>query len=229
MFSATMPSKIRNLAHKLLKEPEEISLSVSKPAEGVTQRAYLVYDNQKNRLFEHILKHEDFSSVIVFASTKQKVKDLERDLKRARFNAAAIHSDLEQAEREDALRAFRNKQIRILVATDILSRGIDIEDIGLVVNYDVPHDPEDYIHRIGRTARAESLGTAITFICDTDQRRFARIEEMIGYPVEKTSLPEFLGAGPVYNPKKQSSERSAENRRKPNRSGAKFKSRKHKK
>lgn len=200
MFSATMPDKIRSLARKLLQSPSEISLAVSKPAEGVTQQAYLVYDNQKNRLFADLLKHTAYKSVIVFASTKQKVKDLERDLYRAKFKVACIHSDLEQAEREDALRQFRNQQVQVLVATDILSRGIDIENIELVVNFDVPHDPEDYIHRIGRTARAESKGTAITFICDTDQRRFQRIEEMIGYPVNKMPLPDFIGQGPEYNP-----------------------------
>lgn len=215
MFSATMPDKIRNLARKLLKQPSEISLAVSKPAEGVTQQAYLVYDNQKNRLFADLLKHTAYKSVIVFASTKQKVKDLERDLYRAKFKVACIHSDLEQPEREEALRQFRNQQVQVLVATDILSRGIDIENIELVVNFDVPHDPEDYIHRIGRTARAESKGTAITFICDTDQRRFARIEEMIGYPVNKMPLPEFLGSGPEYKPfaKRESSDKRSSGKR----------------
>lgn len=200
MFSATMPEKIRSLARKLLKDPKEISLAVSKPAEGVTQQAYLVYETQKNKLITEILRNKEHSSVIVFASTKQKVKDLERDLLRARFKVAAIHSDLDQTEREEALRAFRNKQLQVLVATDILSRGIDIEDISMVLNYDIPHDPEDYIHRIGRTARAEAKGIAITFISDINQHKFANIEKMIGYEVDKIALPESLGEGPAYQP-----------------------------
>ncbi len=200
MFSATMPEKIRSLAKKLLNNPKEISLSVSKPAVGVTQLAYLAYDTQKNKLITYLLKNKSHSSVIVFASTKQKVKDLERDLLRAHFKIAAIHSDLDQAEREDALRQFRNKQLQVLVATDILSRGIDIEDISLVINYDVPHDPEDYIHRIGRTARAEAKGMAITFINDFNQHKFGNIEQMIGYEIEKMPMPDFLGKGPEYNP-----------------------------
>ena len=200
MFSATMPEKIRALARKLLKNPKEVSLAVSKPAEGVTQQAYLVYDTQKNRLITGILKDKDHSSVIVFASTKQKVKELERDLLRANFKVAAIHSDLDQGEREAALRQFRNKQLQVLVATDILSRGIDIEDISLVLNYDIPHDPEDYIHRIGRTARAEAKGMAITFINDQNQYKFANIEKMIGYEITKVPLPEYLGSGPEYAP-----------------------------
>jgi superfamily II DNA/RNA helicase len=200
MFSATMPEKIRSLAKKLLQNPKEISLAVSKPAAGVTQLAYLAYDTQKNKLITYLLKNKSHSSVIVFASTKQKVKDLERDLLRAHFKIAAIHSDLDQAEREDALRQFRNKQLQVLVATDILSRGIDIEDISLVINYDVPHDPEDYIHRIGRTARAEAKGMAITFINDFNQYKFGNIEQMIGYEIEKVPMPDFLGKGPDYNP-----------------------------
>jgi ATP-dependent RNA helicase RhlE len=200
MFSATMPDKIRVLAKKLLKSPEEISLAVSKPAEGVTQQAYLVYDTQKNKLMSHLLKDSPYKSVIVFASTKLKVKELEKDLRRFQFKVSAIHSDLDQPEREEALRKFRNKHIQILVATDILSRGIDIESIDLVVNFDVPHDPEDYIHRIGRTARAESKGMAITLINDFKQYKFSNIEKMIGYEIEKMPLPDFLGEGPKYLP-----------------------------
>ena len=154
LFSATMPPSIRKLAQKLMVDPEQINIAVSKPAEGVTQGAYMAYDAQKNKLIKAILHEKEYSSVLVFASTKQKVKDLHRDLYRIGLNAKAIHSELEQKEREEVLRSFRNKQTQILVATDILSRGIDIEDIGLVINYDVPNDAEDYIHRIGRTARA---------------------------------------------------------------------------
>ncbi|HEY1045530.1 MAG TPA: DEAD/DEAH box helicase, partial [Bacteroidia bacterium] len=155
MFSATMPEKIRVFARKLLKDPMEISLSISKPAEGVKQLAYSVYDNQKNKLILDLLEKESYGSVIVFVSTKSAAKDLDRDLRRLKLRVAAIHSDLEQNEREDVLMKFKSKQTDVLVATDILSRGIDIDDIGLVINYDVPHDAEDYVHRVGRTARAE--------------------------------------------------------------------------
>lgn len=202
MFSATMPPKIRTLATKLLHEPEQISIAISKPAEGVIQGAYLVYDTQKNNLIKSLLhgKEETLSSVIIFVSTKQKVKELDRDLQKAGIKAKAIHSDLEQSEREEVLRNFRSKQTRILVATDILSRGIDIEDINLVINYDVPGDAEDYIHRIGRTARASSTGVALTFINEYDQQKFFQIESLIGSEVKKIALPSELGEGPVYAP-----------------------------
>ena len=202
MFSATMPPKIRVLATKLLVNPEQISIAISKPAEGVLQGAYLVYDIQKNNLIKNLLagKEKELSSVIIFLSTKQKVKELDRDLQKAGIKAKAIHSDLEQNEREEVLRNFRSKQIQILVATDILSRGIDIEDIGLVINYDVPGDAEDYIHRIGRTARAASTGVALTFINEFDQQKFLQIETLIGAEVKKIPLPIELGEGPVYAP-----------------------------
>ena len=200
MFSATMPDNIRGLAKKLLHNPEQISIAVSKPAEGVIQAAYLVYDTQKNRLITSLLEGKELSSVIIFVSTKLKVKELERDLQKMKFKAKAIHSDLEQQEREQVLRDFRSKQLQILVATDILSRGIDIEDIGLVINYDVPQDAEDYIHRIGRTARAASTGVAITFINEYDQYKFSMIEKLIEKEILKVKLPDNLGEGPVYNP-----------------------------
>ena len=202
MFSATMPPKIRTLATKLLVEPEQINIAISKPAEGVVQGAYLVYDTQKNNLIKSLLegKEKELSSVIIFVSTKQKVKELDRDLQKAGIAAQAIHSDLEQSEREEVLRNFRSKQTRILVATDILSRGIDIEDIGLVINYDVPGDAEDYIHRIGRTARAASTGVALTFINEFDQQKFFQIESLIGAEVNKLPLPPHLGQGPAYTP-----------------------------
>ena len=200
MFSATMPPKIRTLATKLLQTPEHISIAVSKPAEGVIQGAYLVYDTQKNNLIKSLLEGKDLSSVIIFVSTKLKVKELERDLQKAGLKAKAIHSDLEQPEREEVLRNFRSKKLQILVATDILSRGIDIEDIGLVINYDVPGDAEDYIHRIGRTARAASTGVALTFINEFDQQKFLQIETMLGSEVKKITLPESVGVGPAYTP-----------------------------
>ena len=200
MFSATMAPKIRTLATKLLKDPEQISISLAKPAEGVEQGAYLVYDTQKNNLIKSLLSGKEISSVIIFVSTKIKVKELERDLIKAGLKAKAIHSDLEQLEREEVLRNFRSKQLQILVATDILSRGIDIEDIGLVINYDVPGEPADYIHRIGRTARAASTGVALTFINEYDQQKFGQIEALIGAAVKKIPLPEGFVEGPVYNP-----------------------------
>lgn len=200
MFSATMAPKIRTLATKLLVNPEQISLAVSKPAAGVDQGAYLVYDTQKPELTKRLFDGSDYTSVIIFGSTKQKVKELERTLQKAGLKAKAIHSDLEQNEREEVLREFRSKNLRILVATDILSRGIDIEDIGLVINYDVPGDPADYIHRIGRTARAASKGVAITYINEYDQQKFAQIEALIGNEIKKIALPETVGVGPVYAP-----------------------------
>ncbi len=200
MFSATMAPKIRTLATKLLNNPEQISISISKPAAGVVQGAYLVYDAQKNNLIKSLLEGKDLSSVIIFVSTKIKVKELERDMIKAGLKAKAIHSDLEQGEREEVLRNFRSKKLQILVATDILSRGIDIEDIGLVINYDVPGDPADYIHRIGRTARAASTGVALTFINEYDQQKFAQIEELIGASINKIPNPESIGSGPVYDP-----------------------------
>lgn len=200
MFSATMPHKIRSLANSLLVNPEHISIAISKPAEGVIQGAYLVYDAQKNNLIKSLLEGKDLSSVIIFVSTKIKVKELERDLQKAGLKAKAIHSDLDQPEREEVLRNFRSKKLQILVATDILSRGIDIEDIGLVINYDVPGDAEDYIHRIGRTARAAATGVALTFINEYDQQKFFQIETMLGTEVKKLPLPSTIGAGPVYSP-----------------------------
>ncbi len=200
MFSATMAPKIRNLATKLLVNPEQISLAVSKPAEGVVQGAYLVYDPQKPELTRTLFEGKEVSSAIIFASTKQKVKELERTLQKAGLNIKAIHSDLEQNEREALLRDFRSKNLRILVATDILSRGIDIEDIGLVINYDVPGDAADYIHRIGRTARAASTGVAITYINEFDQQKFQQIETLIGSEIKKLPLPEAMGSGPAYTP-----------------------------
>lgn len=200
LFSATMPPKIRTLATKLLKDPEQVNIAISKPSDGIIQAAYLVYDNQKNNLIKNLLKGKELNSVIIFVSTKQKVKDLERDLQKAGLKAKAIHSDLEQSEREEVLLNFRSRQLQILVATDILSRGIDIEDISLVINYDVPGDAEDYIHRIGRTARAASTGVALTFINEYDQQKFLQIETLIGNEVKKLPLPGELGSGPAYAP-----------------------------
>ncbi len=200
LFSATMPPKIRALANRILKSPEEVSIAISKPAEGILQQAYVVYDPQKFALLKHILKAGQYSSVIVFSNSKDNVKKLGPELKRAGFSVKAFHSDLEQSEREQILREFRSRQLTILVGTDILSRGIDVEGISLVVNFDTPHDAEDYVHRIGRTARAETTGTAITFINEKDQRKFFSIETLIGKVVPKLPLPVELGEGPAYEP-----------------------------
>ncbi len=200
LFSATMPPQIRALAKKILTEPVEINIALSKPAAGVMQGAYVVYSPQKIELLKSLLHGKKITSILVFASTKEKVKDLGRELKRDGFNAAMISSDLEQAERNETLRRFKSRQLQILVATDVLSRGIDIDSIGLVINYDVPGDAEDYIHRVGRTARAEQTGIALTFISPDDQQKFKRIEDLIGNEVKKLALPKNLGEGPEYNP-----------------------------
>lgn len=200
LFSATMPPRIRALADKILKNPQTVNIAISKPAEGILQQAFVVHEPQKVDLLKHIIKSDGHTSVLIFASTKENVKKLDNTLHRIGVKAKAIHSDLEQNERENILREFKNKQLSILIGTDVLSRGIDVDGISLVVNFDVPPDPEDYIHRIGRTARAETTGTAITFINEKDQRRFFSIESLIGREIPKMKLPVELGEGPAYNP-----------------------------
>lgn len=202
MFSATMPPKIRKLAKDLLTDPFEINIAVSKPAAGVDQGAYVVHNGQKMKLLIHILKEKSVDSTVIFSSSRAKVKELEIELKKAGFKAGSIHSDLEQDQRIEILRQFKNKSLPTLVATDILSRGIDIDSIGMVLNYDVPRDAEDYIHRVGRTARASTTGVAITFIGPEDQKKFSRIESLIGSEVKKLPVPESLGATPAYEPEK---------------------------
>lgn len=201
LFSATMPMKMREMARKILHHPVEINIAVSKPPEQIVQEAFVVYEPQKIPLVKDILRRKDFQSVIVFCSKKQNVKQLSNELKRANFSIEEIHSDLEQVQREQVLLDFRNKKLKILVATDILSRGIDIEDIDLVINYDVPNDGEDYVHRIGRTARAASEGTAYTFITEKEQQKFSQIEELLGHAVTKAQVPEQFGPTPAYNPR----------------------------
>lgn len=188
MFSATMPSDIRNLARKVLKKPAEINLAVSKPAANITQRAYLLGDYQKKELLKQLLDDPELISILIFSSTKSNVKELEKELQRMKLNVKAIHSDLNQDERKEVLRRFRNREIRVLVATDIVSRGIDIENISMVLNYNVPNDAEDYVHRVGRTARAEKTGIAITFINPSEMRSFRNIETLIGSEIEKIKL-----------------------------------------
>jgi ATP-dependent RNA helicase RhlE len=201
LFSATMPHNIRELAKKILHQPEEASIAISKPPESITQLAYIIYEPQKMPLVKELLRENNYQSIIVFCSRKQEVKQLTQTLKKAGLNVNEIHSDLEQAQREEVLLNFRNRKLKILVATDILSRGIDIEDIDLVINYDVPGDGEDYVHRIGRTARAASKGSAYTLVSEREQRKFASIEQLIGNEVPKATVPEKFGPTPEYQPR----------------------------
>ncbi len=203
LFSATMPGKIRELAKKLLTDPHQINIALSKPAEGVDQGAYLTYQEQKIPLLEKLLrgKEEQYPSIIIFSSTKRVVREITQTLKRKRFKAAEISSDLDQKQREETLLSFKAHRTQILVATDILARGIDIKEISLVINYDVPNDAEDYVHRVGRTARADQTGVALTLVSPKDMRNFKEIESLIGGEVKKLDLPEELGKGPDYNTK----------------------------
>ena len=200
LFSATMPTKIRELAKKLLKNPESISLAISKPAEGLTQEAYMTHDKQKVKLVRAILKNKrkELSHVLIFASSIKSVKEITKTLNKSGMKASQMHSGLSQEQREVTIRDFKNKKIRILVATDILSRGIDIKGIELVINYEVPHDAEDYIHRIGRTARADKTGEAITFINTKQVKKFMNIEKLIGKEVPKIALPKGFEKAPEY-------------------------------
>ena len=199
LFSATMPHKIREMARKILHAPVEINISLSKPPEKIIQEAFIVYDTQKIPLVKLLLRKKNFKSVLIFCSSKVSVKQLTRELKRSNLLADEIHSDLEQSKREEVLMKFKSGRLPILVATDILSRGIDIDNIDLVINYDVPHDGEDYVHRIGRTARAEADGTAYTFVSVKEQRKFLAIERLLGKPVTKAEVPAELGETPQFN------------------------------
>lgn len=201
LFSATMPPKIRSLAQRILQQPVEVNIALSKPPEKIVQEAFVIFEEQKMPLIKQLLKSKQFKSIIIFCSKKQQVKILTRELKRAGIQAEEIHSDLEQLQREEVLRSFTSKRLPVLVATDILSRGIDVDHIDLVINFDVPHDGEDYVHRIGRTARAETDGTAYTFISPREQNKFAAIENLLGKPVTKSKVPEALGPVPSYQPR----------------------------
>jgi ATP-dependent RNA helicase RhlE len=202
MFAATMPEDIRKLTRKVLNQPVELNIAISKPVEKILQVAYVVYESQKLPLVTHLLKGRNLKSVIVFCSTKLAAKQLGRELKREGLLAQDIHSDLDQKNREEIMLDFRNRKLNILVATDLLSRGIDVDNIELIINYDVPHEGEDYIHRIGRTARAESDGIAITLISQEEQYKFARIEKMLEKVITKSSVPEEFGDTPDYDPDK---------------------------
>lgn len=200
MFSATLPPKIRELAKSILRNPAEINIAISKPNEAIDQSAYICYESQKLGIIRELFAKPSESKTIIFSSSKMKVKELAHTLKRMKLNVAAMHSDLEQAQREEVMLAFKNNRVNILVATDIVARGIDIEDIGLVINYDVPHDPEDYIHRIGRTARADATGSGITFVNEEEQGKFHQIEKFIERDIRKAELPASVGEGPKYEP-----------------------------
>lgn len=199
MFSATMAHKIRSLAEKILTSPAEINIAIAKPAEGVLQAAYMTYDNQKTALVDHLVTDKpDYHSILIFCSTKRKVNEVARLLKKTEKNTEAISSDFEQKEREAVLLRFKARKTRILVATDVLSRGIDIKDINLIINFDVPQDAEDYVHRVGRTARADSTGVALTFISPDDIYYFHRIEQLIEKEVYKIPLPPGFGPEPEW-------------------------------
>ena len=205
MFSATMPPKIRELAVTLLRKPAEVKLKVSRPADKIVQQAYVCYDPQKLQIIDHLFRNGDLKRVIIFCGKKDRAKEIARQLRHLKINCAPMHSDLTQQERDDVMYRFKAGQVDVLVATDIVARGIDIDDISIVINFDVPHDAEDYVHRIGRTARADRDGQAITFVNDRDIKRFMQIEKFLGREVEKLPLPEGAGEGPEY----KAAERSA--------------------
>ena len=213
MFSATMPDKIQELAKTILHDPAEVKIAVSKPADKILQAAYVCYERQKLGIIRSLFADKVPDKAILFASSKQKVKEVTQALKQMKLNVGEMHSDLEQEQRDHVMHEFKSGRIPILVATDIVSRGIDIDDIRLVVNYDVPHDCEDYVHRIGRTARANHDGVAITFVSEKDQTRFKAIEDFIEKEVYKIPLPEGLGEAPAYQPKDRKERRSFGNRR----------------
>ena len=203
MFSATMPPEIRVMAKKILNSPFEINIGLSKPAAGVLQAAYLTYDAQKIKLVKSLIDNKaELKSILIFSSTKIKVQEITRALRNKEYIVEAISSDFDQTKREDVLREFKSKRTRVLVATDVLSRGIDIKEIELVINYDVPGDAEDYVHRVGRTARADATGMALTLINEDDMYKFHKIESLIETEIRKLPLPAELGEGPKWNTRK---------------------------
>ena len=211
MFSATMPEKIRQLADNILNNPVEVKLAVSKPAEKIIQAAYVCYESQKLEIIKDLFSSQQPERVIIFASSKVKVKEVTKALLKMKLNVGEMHSDLEQGQREEILHEFRNGKVNILVATDIVARGIDIDDIRLVINYDVPHDCEDYVHRIGRTARANNDGCAITFVSETEQTKFYQIEKFLDKIIYKLQIPDQIGEGPEYKPKTTQNNRKKRN------------------
>lgn len=204
MFSATMPQNIRALSKRIMQNPDEISLEIAKPAEGVVQAAYMVSESQKLPLVKSLIdENPDYSSILIFSSTKRKVQDIVRGLRTKEYVVEGISSDFEQREREEVVIRFRSRRTRVLVATDVMSRGIDIKEINLVINFDVPQDAEDYVHRIGRTARAETTGVAVTLVNRDDMMKLQRIERLIGNEVYRAPLPEFLRGMKQEEPEKR--------------------------
>ena len=214
MFSATMPDKIQTLARNILYKPVEVKIAVSKPAEKIKQSAYVCYDTQKLPILRHIFATEEQKRIIIFSGKKERVKEINRELQKMKVNCCSMHSDLTQQERDEVMYLFKSGQKDVLVATDIVARGIDIDDIRMVINYDVPHDAEDYVHRIGRTARADRDGVAITLVNPDDIRRFQQIEHFLEKEVIKTPLPEGLGDAPEYkSPERRKGPRGGGKRR----------------
>lgn len=214
LFSATMPAKIQNLAHTIMKDPQEVTIALSRPPESIMQTAYICFEQQKMPILKDLFEHGNPHRVIIFSSSKIKVKELAKDLRRMSFNVGEMHSDLDQSQREEVMRDFKCGKIDILVATDVVARGIDINDIRLVVNYDIPHDPEDYVHRIGRTARGtHGEGLAITFVSTTEQGKFKQIESFLGKSLYKIPIDPAFGQTPEYNPKKYTKNTSSSKKR----------------
>lgn len=203
MFSATMPAKIQQLANNILNNPAEVKLAVSKPADKIMQAAYICHESQKLGIIRTLFNDETLERVIIFASSKLKVKEVTKALRQMKLNVGEMHSDLEQSQRENVMLDFKAGRVKVLVATDIVSRGIDIDDIRLVVNYDVPRDCEDYVHRIGRTARANNDGVAITFVSEQDQGYFYKLEKFLEKDIYKIPMPTELGEAPEYKPKRE--------------------------
>ena len=220
MFSATMPDKIQTLARNILYKPVEVKIAVSKPAEKIKQSAYVCYDTQKLPILRHIFATEEQKRIIIFSGKKERVKEINRELQKIKVNCCSMHSDLTQQERDEVMYLFKSGQKDVLVATDIVARGIDIDDIRMVINYDVPHDAEDYVHRIGRTARADRDGIAITLVNPDDIRRFQQIEHFLEKEVIKTPLPDGLGDAPEYkSPERRKGPRGGGKRPRGNRRG----------
>ena len=214
MFSATMPDKIQTLARNILYKPVEVKIAVSKPAEKIKQSAYVCYDTQKLPILRHIFATEEQKRIIIFSGKKERVKEINRELQKMKVNCCSMHSDLTQQERDEVMYLFKSGQKDVLVATDIVARGIDIDDIRMVINYDVPHDAEDYVHRIGRTARADRDGVAITLVNPDDIRSFQQIEHLLEKEVIKTPLPDGLGDAPEYkSPERRKGPRGGGKRR----------------
>lgn len=214
MFSATMPEEIRKLAKNILKDPVQVTLSLAKPADGITQQAYICHEHQKIGIIKDIFSKESAERVILFVSKKSKVREVATALRKMGLNVGEMHSDLTQSERDEIMFLYKSRKVDLLVATDILARGIDIDDIRIVINYDVPGDQDDYIHRVGRTARANAKGRGITLVSEKDQIAFKRIEDFIGKSIEKMALPDGLGDAPEYSPVKNKNSRQNNKRRK---------------